>query len=244
MKIRYLGLDTVLLGLMNVRHVISDKPLEHPNLVLVMRQTMADMNSDAVKFARRVGYPVDYFKFYLYENLDCIPKVVWGDKLESVISLKALNVSPLEPVVMHQADDMPPPDYRYRQMREQSGLGQVPLDQIMAEDSQVAFHRSLGSPNSYTLKKKVDETGMILLLESPFPGWYASWPGGGADMIHANACMMSAYLPEGPTMVHLSFQPFSYRLGLYLSCCFAAILVSILTYCEFPYHKFKWRRTE
>ncbi len=236
------SVDTALLGLMNVRHIISKVPLEHPNLKRVMRQTMTDMNPDAVSFAKRVGFPVDFLEFYLYENLDFIPKLVWGEELESVISLKALNVSPLEPVVMHPVDNMPPPDYRYRQMREFGGVGEKPLTKIMPEGAKALFNRPLGSPNSYYLEKEIHDSGRILLLESPYPGWRVTWQDGGTDMIRANACMMSADLPAGSSNVHLAFQPFSYRLGLYISCCFAAILVSILVYCEFPFHQLKWRR--
>ena len=53
-------------------------------------------------------------------------------------------------------------------------------------------------------------------------------------MTRVNAAMMRCEVPAGPTHMEIRFEPFSFRLGLFVCCCFALLLCSFVCFVRQP----------
>lgn len=64
---------------------------------------------------------------------------------------------------------------------------------------------------------QIQPSQTLLLSGSAYPGWTVLWPGGRQELEMVNAMHMRFSVPPEVKDVRLHFQPFSFRLGLFLS---------------------------
>ncbi len=70
--------------------------------------------------------------------------------------------------------------------------------------------------------------GLVVFSESAFPGWRARVDGRQQPVLTADYVLRSVYVPAGRHHITLSYEPASYRVGLYLSAVAAGLFAALL----------------
>jgi hypothetical protein len=230
--------DTQLLGLLNVKYVLSDRPLGNPRLRLLASEVFEPTTHAETMAKQFMDDPKgdgflepECFQEMLYENLDFLPRLQWGAPLRRYFTPEGLRVADHSPEGMVSMD-LAEPNYAYRLLRDEATSAPLPV--LLGREEGLAVGRPAASPDAYSFVKKAEESGEVILLESSYPGWVCRWPGGETPMESLNAGMMHCTVPPGPTQLEIRFEPFSFRLGLFVSCCFALLLCSFLCFIRQP----------
>lgn len=223
--------DTRLLGLLNVRYILTDHLLQSPHLRLLKSQVFEPSTyAESVATMRLDELPPETFREALYENQDYLPRLVWGEPLRRAVNLAALNSVGPDSANMASMD-LEGPNLSYRLPGDEATS--VPLS-LRMENEALEIDRPAGSPDAYVFEKTAEQSGEIVLLESPYPGWVCRWKGGEEAMTRLNPAMMGCQIPAGPTHLEIRFEPFSFRLGLFVSCCFALFLCTFACFIRQP----------
>ncbi|OPZ02353.1 MAG: hypothetical protein BWZ10_03364 [candidate division BRC1 bacterium ADurb.BinA364] len=181
--------DAELLGLMNIRFLASDKPIEGAHWRSIAWVAPCEEGRRPIA---------------VFQNDLALERVVWAEALESRYDLRALDgrfVWTGEPSEKREAPAGAP-----------RRIGAPPP---RADLPPIAIRRI--SPNALEIAKPPAAGGGVALIESAYPGWRARWAGGSADLAPLNAIHMRFDAPPGIETIRLVFEPFSFRLGLFLS---------------------------
>ncbi|MBN1866139.1 hypothetical protein JW916_02485 [Candidatus Sumerlaeota bacterium] len=226
--------DTELLGLLNVKYVIADWVIESPRLKPILRAVLfEDVDTDAFGF-REPREPDEYWslprtsRYTLYENLDYLPRFVWGKALRRAYNLAELEVDEYDETGLISRDRLEPDLEYIVTSRRRSPLVE-PVTVALGEPA----HPN-GSPNAYLVDKSKDLSGEVVMLETAYPGWVCKWKNKRLPMDRVNPLMMSCAVPQDVERLEFRFEPFSFRLGLFISCCFAMLLTASLFFANFP----------
>ncbi len=84
------------------------------------------------------------------------------------------------------------------------------------------------SPTHKSIEIREPGKGMIVISDQYYPGWRATSDGRELHLYRVNGIMQGIMVSEQDTLIHLSYQPMSYRLGIYLSLLGISIFVFIL----------------
>jgi hypothetical protein len=237
--------DTVLLGLLNVKYVLTDKPVVGNRLKFVTKMLFRPNNFREEEIFKEL--PERFLHFALYENLDYLPKFLWGDRLRAVCDLERLDVNPSPAGSMLSMDERGM-NLTYRRVDENSGetllstatlasdtvVSTASLWSQVVKDQALTIQRPEGDPNAFFVEKSDGEAGEILFLEAPYPGWVCRWEGGEAPLERVNAIMMGCQVPPEAGSLEIIYEPFSFRLGLFLSCCFVLLLSTVVCFLQYP----------
>jgi hypothetical protein len=232
------NLDTELLGLMNVRYVMTDKYVSSPRLVeLFKRQEGYDKETGSwlshslpsgvwfSDYVRRI------FSYTLYENQDYLPPLVWRSTLEKAYDLGALGKSISSAEQKNFTYDRLVPNTEYHRVK---GGKFVEFDRETAVRTSPTANRLAGSPNGLYAEKRPEESGTIVALMSAYPGWVCRYGKTTVPMRIVNPIMMEADLPKGTTSFEIVYEPYSFRLGLFISCCFVTMLCICAVFYDRP----------
>jgi hypothetical protein len=129
------------------------------------------------------------------------------------------------------------PDMTYRLPWDTVGPakpGQPTMQGLLGEEYLFNAQRANGSPNAFNLEKPAEDFGPVVMIEAAYPGWVCKWRSGSKPLERINAVMMACQLPKGPTVFQFAFEPFSFRMGFFLSCCFVLLLSSTIFFLDFP----------
>jgi hypothetical protein len=74
------------------------------------------------------------------------------------------------------------------------------------------------SPHRVTVRAHTDRSGWLVLTDTYFPGWRASVNGQEAAIVPADYAFRGVPLPPGENVVTFSYEPASYRIGLFVTC--------------------------
>jgi hypothetical protein len=80
------------------------------------------------------------------------------------------------------------------------------------------------------LSVKSNEKAYLIISETFYPGWKGYVDGKEEEIVPANLLFKALLLPEGEHEVLLSYRPFSYKFGLYLSLLALSFIVSSLLF--------------
>ena len=232
--------DTRLLGLMNVKYLMTDKPVFSERLRLIQaRRYLTILPGDPLVFD--MGKPVRTWSadvsqslrhHAIYENLDFLPRFVWGRELRQAYRLETLDAdgrrAPKNP---ETGEPLPFLGYRVDPDRTPD------IPPASRDERALKYYRPNASPNAYRIVKSERVKGDLVQLESAYPGWVCRWDGAREPMTPLNAIMMSCVVPVGPAEVEVAYEPFSFRLGLFISCCFVMVLTTLCFFFEFPRDK-------
>ena len=69
---------------------------------------------------------------------------------------------------------------------------------------------------------------MLVLTDQMYPGWVAMVNGRRTPIARADYCFRGVEVPRGPSTVLFSFEPRSFRTGLYLAALGGLVLFGLL----------------
>jgi hypothetical protein len=95
------------------------------------------------------------------------------------------------------------------------------------------------SPHRVTVRAEVSEPGWLVLTDAYFPGWHATVNGDEARIVPANYAFRAVPVPAGESTVTFTYEPASYRLGLFLTLASIGAVAAILVAA--PRHTVKHR---
>jgi len=102
-----------------------------------------------------------------------------------------------------------------------------PLDPRAAQGRAEMTHFT---PHRITVEVDTPAPGLLVLSEVAYPGWRAHVDGQAAPLFTANYILRAVPVPAGRHRVQLTYDPASYRVGLYGSALALAVMVASLTY--------------
>lgn len=83
------------------------------------------------------------------------------------------------------------------------------------------------TPEHYRLKVRRANPGWLVISQARYPGWKARIGGKQVPLLRANYAFNAIALPAGTSEVEFSYEPLSFRLGLWISG-FSALVAALL----------------
>ena len=200
--------DTALMGLLNIKYIMTDKPLvsdrlkpvftwvdveavrdllkartrrlsilsEHPNnegknkksLAVLVQEKGRQLASvtDANSALAALGSDAErrLFLTSVYENLDFVPKFVWGKQLRAMFDLDVMDVSSTRLEKMRpKSSETQNFDYRLNPTSATIAPSVATLEQLYVQ-------KPFGSPNNFLVQKPKSYAGEIIMIESAQSG--------------------------------------------------------------------------
>jgi len=180
--------DAELLGLMNVRYLAADKPVAAAGWEIVAWIAPCE---DGRRYIA------------VHQNAFARERVFWAAEVERTYDLKALDGAYVSTGIPSPAASEARPLPR--------------LEGFASSESQPSLSVRQLTANRLRIVKPPGACGDMLLAASPYPGWTAQWEGRSAPLVAENAIHSRFRAPSGVERIDLAFQPFSFRLGLFLS---------------------------
>ena len=82
------------------------------------------------------------------------------------------------------------------------------------------------APDEVVIEAVLEEPGLLMLMDSYYPGWKARIYETEAPIARANYGFRAVALPPGKHVVTFSYEPASFRLGLFISLVALALLAA------------------
>jgi hypothetical protein len=73
------------------------------------------------------------------------------------------------------------------------------------------------SPTRYRMRIRRENPGWLVISQARYPGWKARIGGVEVPLLRANYAFSAIALPKGESEIEFSYEPFSFRLGLWIS---------------------------
>ncbi len=151
---------------------------------------------------------------YVYENIQALPKAVWISEAKYVSDEEALNMlvsGGIEPGGIL----LLPPAYEDKIAGGSSnGRGTCKIEKQ--------------SRHEVVIKTESDEAGFLFCNQTFFPGRKASIDGRSAQILRAHYAFTAVNVPPGTHKVRLTYEPFSFRWGLFLSLLSLTVITGVL----------------
>ena len=80
------------------------------------------------------------------------------------------------------------------------------------------------STNGFELDVNPAENSVLVISQIAYPGWYASVDGEPAAVMRANYALQAIIVGAGAHRVRFSFNPLSFRIGLFLTAIAATVI--------------------
>lgn len=182
-----------LLDLMNVKYVTLRKDdIGNPPLgSLVMGKYIVSFNDDP--------------SIVLLQSIKYLPRaypvhqvVVEKNKYMALNTLDHPQFSPREMVVLEEEPPFPPSSSLIPSSASKVNISKYSNDEI-------------------TIQAEMAQDGFLVLSEKHYPGWKAYVDGKSEKIYKANYIMRAVYLPKGSHTVKFVFDPWPYKVGLWLS---------------------------
>ncbi|HNY26322.1 MAG TPA: hypothetical protein PLA90_07710 [Candidatus Sumerlaeota bacterium] len=219
---------------MRIFNSIPDEKLEKLHLKLITVQSFRPWNAEQADEFERL--PICQKQVALYENLDYLPRFSWKTALQSFCNLSALDVPPLPSSMIPRSVTHPNYSYLLEGALQADASGSTPTLStfLKAGDTDTLnIKRIAGSPNGYFVEKSAETSDELLMNEAPFPGWVCRWDNESSPLRRVNSAMMGVSVPEGPARLRILYEPFCFRLGLFLSCCFVLAVSCAASFLPF-----------
>jgi hypothetical protein len=84
------------------------------------------------------------------------------------------------------------------------------------------------SPGLVTVRANTETPGWLVLTDTYFPGWRSSVNGREATIAPANYAFRAVPIPAGDSTITFTYDPASYRIGLFLSCLSLGIIGALV----------------
>ena len=231
--------ETNLLGLLNVKYVISPKDFSvagyrmleengaHPGLSpgFLGRNTEPRLQSGRM-----------YKKVNVYENENFLPRaflaekaVVIKDENEILKKLKSKEFKPSDEVILEEVLDS-----ALRVSLEQYSLSDrrksraKPRDERAKRVSREESVRILKyEPRDVEIEAHIDAPGFLVLSDTYYPGWKAHVDGKPNRIYKADYTLRAVYLEPGKHIVKFTYDPFSFKIGAMITLATIGILLGL-----------------
>jgi hypothetical protein len=203
--------DTVLLGLMNAKYIYTD--------YMMWGDTYSALPVQSERL-ERVPLPEPWninLPYRMYRSRDWRPRAFWEDELEGHIDLRALEGTYLTTGTLAAG---------YSQERRDYTLPNQPTRPRTKRESLSLY--AVGPGRIEIVKDPLDE-GDVLVSQASYPGWTVRMGGDCYPLLPVDAILSRFYAPKNITSITVSYEPFSFRLGLYVSLLTLAVVVLIYT---------------
>jgi hypothetical protein len=199
-------LNPRLLGLMNVKYILTTSQLE-PEQVQYLRQVGTDRNVT------------------IYENPSCLPRAFVVHSVQ--VRERAEDVLPalLDPALDLGSEII---------LEKQPPAGWPPGSRGATTSSAAMTTEAVAEmagyePNCVTIHVDTPADGFLFLSDSYYPGWKAWVDGAQTEIYRADYVFRAVYLTAGSHEVKFAYQPDSFRCGVWISVlALAAALVMSL----------------
>lgn len=101
------------------------------------------------------------------------------------------------------------------------------LSAFLKEKEEAVFIKY--QPLESIIKTVSEDGGLLFIGDNYYPGWKAFIDGKETKIYRANFTFRAVLVPAGEHEVKLTYQPFSFRLGLFISVSILAIIIATLT---------------
>lgn len=178
--------DLGIWSLMNVAHLLSARPLHHPQLQLVR-------SDPYFLYTNRISLP----RFYIARQLLVVP---FGDDAQVMRGLHGLGGSPNWALV------------------ETSGAFPYPTaDEAPQDDPTQYLLERERTPTRQRLEVQLDHPGLLVVVESWYPGWGATIDGYPSALYRVNGLFRGIWVQGGRHHVEFRYRPMVIWLGIGLS---------------------------
>lgn len=200
----YAPLSSPLLNLLNVKYVLTTRPVPNPGYKLV--------------------YDAD---IKIYENTRVLPRAFlvtqarsYENRSDLLNALKAFD--PTQEVLL----ESPSPLSRNEGaiLPSPTGRGVGGEGRVTGGEGRVTFEKYTGS--EVIIKANAAEPAYLVLADSFFPGWIAQIDGQDAPIYRADGNFRAVRVPAGEHTVRFKYSPISFRVGAVMSLI-AAIAVAL-----------------
>jgi hypothetical protein len=175
------SIDTRLLGILNVKYVLTNKGRKIENRELVK---------------------IDSTAIDIYQNLQWKPRAFFRNKYEMVRD---------EEAILQRMQDSSY-DGSVVLLSEQPS---VSIDTSVEATALVSFEK-IGN-NELRLRVKTDHAGFLVISDTYYPGWKVWVNSLEGRVYRANYAMRAVCVPAGKSVVDFSFDPVSFKIGLWTS---------------------------
>ncbi|MBI1935274.1 YfhO family protein [Candidatus Woesearchaeota archaeon] len=207
-----------MLDLLNVKYIISDKPLSRPGYKLVYSFSNNIYLAYGVYYISEFElgqYPYEFIRkqnFYIYLNNNYlpraffIPKAIVLDREGILQRLKDKDFNPKETVLMEK------------------GISKPLLNDGEYKEAQIEYY----SPNKIKVSAYADSPGFLVLSETWYPGWKAFDNGKEVEIYRADYILRSIYLDKGKHQIDFIYDPVSFKIGLRITLAASFFVVVYL----------------
>ena len=206
------------LSLLNVRYILSRNTLSGSEL------------SELSKFSQRQLKKVYDADVKIYQNGAALPRAFVVHQVQQVTTGQAAfalllsgELDVRHAVVIEVSEKEKQHQFRRPAGETDTGEGKARIHEKGAEAVQIMHY----SPHQIDIQVRLTESGYLVLSDTYFPGWKAVVNGQEAALYQANYILRAVPLDPGQHQVSFVYDPFSFRLGLSLSCFAWAGLIGV-----------------
>lgn len=193
-----------LLAILNVRYLLTFKPLEDEKLEI------AFISKEPL--------------FWIYRLKDFAPRAGWVTPIAySERKVEVLNhfieerFDPRYHAILAPSSEFKGRDLESKALNQSIGFG---TERTSAQEN---IHILAYGLTRVTLQTQYPSEGLLLLRDTYYPGWKAFVDDVETKILQANFIQRAIYVPKGEHLLQFRYEPFSYKLGLFLTL--SAILV-------------------
>ena len=216
LEIAPLSVKLKLLSLLNVRYLLSFSPLKNerlrpiaffPDLKMGVYENTAYLpRAYAVPRSRTVKKGVEALNIFIRDDFDPQEEVVLLEEGQEAGS----NKQEAKSESRVSGPPLPSSDYDRRGTY-------APRESSWREPFVAQAHVVDYSPTRVTVETETSQGGYLVFADSYYPGWRASVDGQKREILRVNYILRAVTLEPGVHTVQFNYEPFSYKLGLFLS---------------------------
>ncbi|MBM3245875.1 MAG: YfhO family protein [Candidatus Omnitrophica bacterium] len=206
-----LNYNSPLLNLLNVKYLISEKPLASSSLRLIYPHA----NSYLAEALLPIGVGVYQKNLFVYENTAVMPRAFVAHKYRYIPdakeALKYISNPKFKPDEEVIVEELPA----------EAG-SEIKVNTI--DNDKVAITRY--EPSRVMIDAELKSGGFLVLSDSYYPGWKAFVDGREQKIYQADYLLRGVYLPGGVHKVVFTYDPLSFKIGAAISV--SAFIFAIL----------------
>jgi len=202
--------NRLVLDLLNVKYIVSDKPYELPGTKLVLRANHSLQDDYGGK-----EYVTQTTDVFVYENLARLPRAfivrnaIAADGDSALLAISDPAFDPREYVVLDT-----------KQVSDVSATNTT-LNPGEFETADITYY----SPNEIVAEADMETPGYLVMSEIYYPAWKAYDNGKKTEILKADYALRAVYLTEGAHKIDYRYEPESYKMGRIISISSLILIV-------------------
>jgi hypothetical protein len=201
-------------------------PVDTPNVSSIKSPWLNFLNVKYVVTSPRTPdtvFPYERFKLVydegdgkVYENLNCVPRAFWAEKI--IVADSQQNA--LKMAVAHESDLN-----RVVILEDYEKIDLTSFETKMTQNPKPVVVRYDGG--HIVLEVETPESACLVLSEAYYPRWHFRIDGKEFPVLRANSAFVAALLPAGTKRVEFFYDPGTFKIGVGISCFGFLVLLMI-----------------